>query len=264
VSERAHELETQGFTVLPDRLPPGALARLIARLDALREDADASMLYAEDDLVVAADVKVSPVGLTFFGLLGRAPEMAELILRADLVALLQEVLGTELELEQGSAVISDHTRPFFFWHEHVGGIDGEDFRQDRRTAQAKARIERLVCTIYGTPLDAHHGAMLVYPRKVGDPLLPPHAPGRSPWPGAVQLSAPEGSIVVLDEATWHAVTPMSGPGVRRFVAFFVRRAGLPPNRRVDETIGPAVEADARLARVFQPARAVEGAARGRG
>ncbi len=262
MSATARELEARGFAVLPTRLAPGELETLSSALDRLRADVGAVRLYAEDDVVLGDDVKVSPVGLTFFGVLGRAPELASLFVREDVVPILREVLGSELELEQACGVISDESRPFFFWHNHVGGIDGEDFRA--RAPLAPSRIERLVVTFYATPLDTAHGAMLLHPRAVGDALWPPHPPGRTPWPDATVLDAPAGSIVVLDEATWHAVAPMEASGVRRFVAFFVRRADLPPTRRVDTTIAPALAADAQLASIYRAAAAVDGAPRGRG
>jgi hypothetical protein len=262
VSEGLRELVTQGFTVLPALRDPDAIARLTRALDRLRDEAAPPRLHADDDLVLAEDTKVSAVGLTFFGLLGRAPEIAELFVAEDLIALLREALGPALELEQSCGVLSDEQRPFFFWHHHVGGIDGQDFRGE--SPPPPARLERLVCTIYATPLDEAHGEMLVHPRAVGDSLSPPHTPGRVPWPGATPLRAPAGSVVVLDEATWHAVTPMRAPGLRRFAAFFVRRAGLVPTRRVDDTVAPALAADPRLASIYRAALAVEGAARGRG
>lgn len=265
MSAAADELGAQGWTVLRALRAPRAIDGLIASLDRLAAEVASPVLYSEEDLVLADDVKVSPVGLTFFGLLGRAPELAGLCVEMDLVALLHEVLGPALELEQVSGVISSDARPFFFWHHHLGGIDGQDFRGDRaQLPRPPERIERLVCTIYATALDHAHGQMLVHPRRVGDALRAPCPPGRAPWPSAIALDAPSGSVVVLDEATWHAVTPMTQPGLRHFFAFFVRRAGLPPNRRVDETIGAALRADPRLAAVFEPARAREGAARGRG
>lgn len=262
MSEGLRELVTQGFTVLPALRDLAAIERLTRALDRLRDEAAPPRLHADDDLVLGEDTKVSAVGLTFFGLLGRAPETADLFVGEDLVALLREALGPALELEQSCGVISDEQRPFFFWHHHVGGIDGQDFRGER--PPPPARLERLVCTIYATPLDEAHGEMLVHARAVGDSLAPPHTPGRGPWPGATPLRVPAGSVVVLDESTWHAVTPMRVPGLRRFAAFFVRRAGLAPTRRIDDTIAPALASDPRLGGVYRAAPAAALALRGRG
>jgi hypothetical protein len=262
MSTSASEITSRGWTVLPRVLDAQALDRLVASLDRLRACVVSPGLHACDDVVLADDVKVSAVGLTFFGLLGRAPELSEMFARADLVSLLHEVLGPELELEQSCGVISDETRPFFFWHNHLGGIDGEDFRS--HPGPSSARIRRLVCTFYGTALDGENGRMLVLPRRVGDPLEPPRAPGREPWPEAVALEAAVGSIVVLDEATWHAVTPMSRAGVRRFAACMVRRAGLAPTKRIDPSVAPALAADPRLRATYLPAPAVASARPGRG
>ena len=262
MSACADEILARGWTILPRPLDANALEKLVTTLDRLRSTVASTPLHARDDLVVADDAKVSAVGLAFFGLLERAPELGEMFARPELVALLHEILGAELDLEQCTGVLSDETRPFFFWHNHRGGIDGADFRES--PGPAPARIERLVCTFYGTPLDAENGRMWICSRRVGDALEPPHPPGREPWPDARAIEAPAGSILVLDEATWHAVAPMTRAGTRRFAACMVRRAGLAPTSRVDPSIAPALAAAPRLGAIYRPSPAIANASRGMG
>lgn len=258
MSRSAEELAARGWTLLPEPLDAAATAGLVCVLDRLRAEVGDVPLCAREDRRVAEGATISPVGLTFSGVLDRAPELDTLLLVPGLVALLREVLGDALELELTCAVISDETRPFFFWHNHVGGIDGEDFRG--RLPPPPARLGRLVCTFYATPLDERHGVMLAHPRAVGEPLAAPHPRRDAPWPDAEVVRAPAGSVLVLDEATWHAVTPMQAPGLRRFVAGFVRAAGAPPTRRVDPSIARALAIDARLAAVYRAAPTLDRAA----
>jgi len=111
-------------------------------------------------------------------------------------------------------------------------------------------LERLACTLYASPLDDDHGVMQIWPRPAVGPTAPPFTPGEEPWPGATQLRAPTGSVVVFDQGTWHAVTPMRRTGQRSFFGFFVRRGDLPPTRRSDPRLAEVFAQDPELARAY--------------
>lgn len=233
----AQELRTQGFAVLEGLIPVDETERYAAVMhEHWRRLGEPGLVSIEDE-ILEPGVHVSPVGLTCSGILDRVPELANLLLRPELLELFGELLGPGYELEFGAGVISDHTRGFFFWHHHVGGIDADDVRG--RGYPRFDRVERIGFTLYASPLDDEHGVMLVWPRRADDPTAPPFVPGSTPWPGAYELRAPVGSVVLFEQGTWHAVTPMTRSGKRCFFGFFVRRAGLPATKRRDPSLVPA-------------------------
>jgi hypothetical protein len=227
----------RGYAAIDGVLDAAAVSELHAALHELWQGLGCPALYSRADVVLSDRVHVSPVGLTTVGILDPVPGAARILLEPRVLAAFQSLLGPELEVELSAGVVSDSTRPFFFWHNHVGGIDGEDFRK-RHDGHVDG-VERLACTTYLTPLDDEHGVMLIHPRRVGDPIAPPFHPGSDPWPGAVELRCPAGTTLLLDQTTWHAVTPMRAPGLRAFLSFFVRRRGLPPTVRRDPTLREA-------------------------
>ncbi|MFO7562674.1 MAG: hypothetical protein R6X02_08510 [Enhygromyxa sp.] len=248
LDDHARQLREQGFTCLPGLLPSETTAEFAAALRAQWERLGQPGLYSREDIWLEPGVHVSPVGMTCAGILGRVPGTAAVLLRPELLGLFEAILGPGFELELGAGIVSDHTRPFFFWHHHVGGIDGEDFRG--RPYSDAVRAERVVCTLYCSPVDDEHGTMLVWPRAITDSVAPPFTPSSEPWPGATAVQAPVGTVIVFDQGTWHAVTPMTRTGQRYFVGFFVRRAGLPPTVRRDETIAAALARDPALASAY--------------
>ncbi|PRP97467.1 hypothetical protein ENSA5_33600 [Enhygromyxa salina] len=244
MSEHAAELRERGFTLLEGLIPADEAAGYGAALEQQWRRLGEPDLVSQEDVILGPGVHVSPVGMTVAGILERVPELAKVLLRPELLALFTDLLGPGFELEFSAGVVSDETRGFFFWHHHVGGIDAEDVRG--RAYPRFERAERLGCTLYVTPLDAEQGVMLVWPRRVDDSTAPPFPPGREPWPGATEVRAGAGSVIVFDQGTWHAVTPMARSGQRFFFGFFVRRAGLPPMRRSDPGTVAALAANPAL------------------
>jgi hypothetical protein len=247
------DLRERGFTRFDGLIPRELTVEFAAGLRAEWQRLGQPGLYSREDIWLEPGVHVSPVGMTCAGILGRLPNAATWLLRPELLAVFEAILGPGFELELGAGIVSDHSRPFFFWHHHVGGIDGEDFRG--RPYPTFEHSQRLACTLYCSALDDEHGTMLVWPRAITDSTAPPFAPGSEPWPGATRVQAPVGTVIVFDQGTWHAVTPMTREGQRFFVAFFVRRAGLPPTVRCDHSIGAAIARDPALARAYGGASA---------
>jgi hypothetical protein len=248
MSDAAEHIRTRGFAVIESLVPRAETERHALAMHEQWRRLGEPGLYSLEDVIVAPGVHVSPVGFTCAGILERVPELAELLLRPQLLAVFGELLGPGFEIEYGAGVLSDRTRGFFFWHHHVGGIDAEDVRG--RGYPRFDRIERLGCTLYTNPLDDEHGEMLVWPRRADDSTEPPFPPGREPWPGATRVCAPIGSVVLFDQGTWHAVTPMTRAGLRCFFGFFVRRAGLPPTRRQDASLASVFAHNQALARAY--------------
>jgi hypothetical protein len=248
-ARHAEQLREQGFTVLEALLGVAQVEPHASVMDELWQRVGRPTLYAREDRVLEPDVRVNPVGMTCAGILERIPALADLLLEPRLLAVLEALLGPSFELELGTGVLSDRSRGFFFWHHHAGGIDAEDVRA-LQVYPHHDRVQRLGCTLYASPLDEANGVMLVAPRRFDAPTAPPHPPGTEPWPGAVQVRAPAGSVIMFDEGTWHAVTPMTVPGRRAFFGFFVRRSGLEPTKRQDPSIATALARNPALARAY--------------
>lgn len=248
--DRAQEFRERGFARFENMFSAGEAEGLIAGLEHMWQRLGQPSLVSQADVWHAPHVHVSPVGMTCAGILDHLPAAAAVLLRPELLMFFNEILGAGFELELGAGVLSDDRRPFFFWHHHVGGIDGEDHRGRSNSYPTFGRCERLACSLYASPLDDAHGVMLVWPRAVDASTAPPWPDTEAAWPGATEVRAPAGSVVILDQGTWHAVTPMGRPGRRGFVAFFVRRAGLAPTVRCDASLARAFARDPALAQAY--------------
>ncbi len=247
-AELHRALETEGYAVLPSLVGQAECARYEATLERAWRRVGEPPLFSQEDVHVEPGMHVSPVGLACAGILRHAPGLADLLLRPVLLDLFARTLGEGFELELGTGVVCDASRGFLFWHHHAGGIDEPDLR--RKSYPHPSGVERIGCTLYTTPLDDAFGTLLVHPRRADSPTAPPHEPGRVPWPGAKEVRAPAGSVVLLDQGTWHAATPMRRAGHRYFFAFFVRRAGLAPTKRRDEQTAHALTDHPALARAY--------------
>lgn len=241
-------LKTHGYAVMPSLVTPEEFAPYDVALEAEWQRVGEPPLYSKEDVPIEEGMHVSPVGLACGGILRRIPALADFLLKPTLLAFFERALGTGFELELGSGIVSDASRGFLTWHQHAGGIDEPDLR--RKEYPHGSRVERVGCTLYTSPLDEDHGTLLVHPRAADSSTQPPFEPGRVPWPGTKELHAPAGSVVILDQGTWHAVTPKRAPGRRHFFAFFVRRAGLPRTKRRDESIPLAFAEHGRLAKAY--------------
>jgi len=247
-ADHARELESRGFTVFESLVPESTTAPIRDGLEAIWDRAGRPKLYAWEDVCVGEGLTVSPVGMAVSGVLRRLPVIVDMLLHQRLHELFAEVLGVGYELEMVSGIVSDRSRAFFFWHNHIGGIDGEDYRG--RPHPRVSDVERLACTYYASPLDAAHGTMLVHPRARGDATEAPQPETLEQWEGAIELTAPVGSVLVLDQCTWHSVKPMSCGGRRYFVGSFVRRAGLPATVRSDPSVAEVLASDDRVRRTY--------------
>ena len=55
---------------------------------------------------------------------------------------------------------------------------------------------------------------MLYPRAVTDTTAPPFDQEREHWSGEVVVQCPAGTVALVDQATWHAVRPQRGTGMR--------------------------------------------------
>src|SRR5690606_36339307 len=133
------------------------------------------------------------------------------------------------------AVLCDATRPFFSWHNHIGGIDVEDVRA-RGDFPRFTASERVIGVLYLDDVDEDGGELRALPRALAAPTEPPHDRMRERWPGQVRLHFPAGSTLVLEQCTWHAVMPRRRPGLRAFIGAYLTARRAPPTAAVDTSL----------------------------
>lgn len=239
VAEAADSLREHGYAVLPGVVPADGVTRMRSAIDALLDEIQPDALFSKEPRWLAPDLQVAGTGLVFHGLLGRAPGLADDMLPPLAYQLMHEVLGEGVFIEFSGGVVCDQSRPFFSWHHHVGGIDDELSRQ-RGRLPAGERPERIAMLLYLDEIGPELGQLLVDPARRTGP--PPHPVEQHAWPGMVGVAGPAGTIVFLDQVTWHAVTPKTLPGLRRFVGLWFAAADAPPSEGVDSTLH-ALETD---------------------
>jgi hypothetical protein len=199
----------------------------------LHAEAGSPACYAPEPKAVAPETEISTTGLVFYKFIKKCPENADLIVHPEVVAAIRGYLGDEMRLEVAGAVIADANRPFFAWHTHIGGPDDSKYRRDKIFPRYEAP-ERVMTLHYLDDLDDDNGPLLVYPRRVTDPTPPPHDLDALDWPGEVVLNVRRGSVVVLDQCTWHAVRRKTSPGIRSFVGCYFRSPRGPATEWVDD------------------------------
>jgi hypothetical protein len=148
-----------------------------------------------------------------------------------------------------AGVVSDHTRPFLEWHMPVGGIDDERYRRQGLLPRFE-RPERISMLVYLDDMDERSGQLLVYPRKITDPMTPPQPISSRAWDGQVAVKGPAGTAVFMEQSTWHAVLPRVDTSPRMFVGFWFAASHAAHAERTDETLRGLGAADEVLASVL--------------
>jgi len=214
----AEQLRARGYAVFEGFLGPSEASMLRDRLLTIAEPVRPATLYEPDTRELGDWAAVSASGLALRGFASRHPELLDRYLRPVLVALLRETLG-EVRVEEIGALISDRARPFFRWHTHIGGEDeGVRFKSGRWPRPD--RVERVLTLLYLDDVDEEAGALYVLPRSVGDPTEPPGDIDRIEWPGRLALRPKAGTLVALEQCTWHAAAPRQRPGERVLAAAY--------------------------------------------
>ena len=232
----SRQLRDESYTVMPGLYAPDRVADLRAVMERLYRDLGSPPPYGQGVRWIAENLEVSSTGFVIHKLLGFTRALHHGLLPREAVEVVRRVLGADMHLEMVGGVISDHTRPFFEWHMHVGGIDDEAYRRNglRPTFTSPQRVAMLV---YLDEMRAESGQLLVYPRKVTDPIDPPFPVGQTHWDGEVAVVGPPGTVVMLEQSTWHAVRPSSiEDSLRMFVGFWFAAADATAAQRVDESL----------------------------
>ena len=176
-------------------------------------------LSANPPVYPAPDVEIGPAGIVFHKLTAHYPEMAARLYKSHIIAAIRALLGDDMHLELPAAAMSDSSRPFFDWHVHIGGVDDAYFK-GRRVFPTFERSERVTVLLYLDDLTEDNGRLLVYPRKLTDPTTAPYDTKLQTWPGMVEIGCPRGSMVVLEQCTWHAARQKRSPGTRGFIGSY--------------------------------------------
>ena len=193
--------------VLPRLLSPELSARIIRDLEADYGDGSRAN---KDDGHVLRDVGDG------------CAAAREALSHPEVLEVVAAYLGGEVRVEVTAGIVSDSRRPFMPWHCHVGGLDQERVRSLLPTLHLDTP-RRVMCLAYPGGCDAESGPLLVSPRRLGDPLGPPGDPEDARWPSAVEIRAAPGTVVVADEALYHAVLPQRRAGLRVLIgAYYVR------------------------------------------
>jgi hypothetical protein len=215
LSRHLDELATQGYTVLSGIYSSADIGVFRTTLEAIYDELGCPLLTRKDKADLGRGCVMSGSGLAIGRLLDHAPELAPRMLHPDVQAVLRGALGPQVEAEVIGGVISDHHRPMHPWHTHIGGPD-EDI-VDPAVACSELEIARVSLLVYLDELEPGAGQLMIYPRRLCDPIAPPVDDERGQWDGRVLLSCSAGTAVVIEERTWHAATIRTFPGFRMFV-----------------------------------------------
>ncbi|NUO54601.1 MAG: hypothetical protein HOV80_37655 [Polyangiaceae bacterium] len=152
------------------------------------------------------------------------PRAVDAVVHPEGLGAIRGYIGEDIRLEALAGIVSDRRRPFMQWHAHVGGIE-QDRVKPELASMRLSHPRRVMVLAYPGGCEGDAGALMVMPRRLADPLAPPHAPSELSWPGAETIHAAPGSVLVADEAVYHAVMQRRIDGPRCIVgAYFVRTA----------------------------------------
>jgi hypothetical protein len=232
----ANQLIERSYAVLPDYWDPAKLARVRRSLTELYERLDQPPLWSRKPRWLGDNVEISNTGLVIHKLLSFVPQLHADLLDAELIALIRATLGADMHLEFAGAVISDHTRPFFQWHNHVGGIEDEKYRR-LGLRPAIEKPERLAMIVYLDAMGPETGQLLIHPHRVSGAADPPGPIEQPDWPGRVAVTGGPGTVVLIDQTTWHAAQTRVQTGeLRMFFGLWFAAACVAETERVDESL----------------------------
>lgn len=234
-SSHVRSLRERGYTVFERAYDDAEVGRLTATMTRLHALAGRPECFSREVKRLAPEIELCTTGLVFYKFIKWCPEHADLMVRPDIVSAIRGYLGADAELELTGMVIADAHRPFFAWHTHIGGIDDSKYRHAGVWPQFE-EPQRLMTLLYTQDLKGDNGPLLVYPRRVDEPTAPPHDLSRVEWPDQIELEVPRGSVVIMDQCTWHAVRAKTSAGLRSFVGCYFKSPKAPATDWVDESL----------------------------
>jgi hypothetical protein len=236
-ADHAKMLRERGYAVLEGLYDAREVETLRTPITQRYREIGAPPTFARPPVEPASRVEVSVVGLVFHELGRHLPELAPRLFHPTVIETARAVLGEDAFLEYAAAVVNRDERPFFPWHAHMGGVDNVVYRKGG-VFPRYAEPERITGLIYLDDLTEETGTLLVAPRAMDDPTAPPHDPNQEDWPEQVELACRRGTVVLLDQSTWHAARPMRRKGLRSFIAFYLTSPRAAPTSWVDRSFTP--------------------------
>jgi ectoine hydroxylase-related dioxygenase (phytanoyl-CoA dioxygenase family) len=236
-AEHSRELLERGYTVFESLYEPEWVARILAEITDIHTELGHPRCWSPTAQELRPGINLCAAGLAVRRLVRMRPHLAASIIRPAVVAVLRDVLGHDMVLEIAGCVVSDSSRPFFGWHMHVGGVDDGEYRKSGNWPTVGKAMQRVMTLTYLQDLNDDNGPMLIFPRKLGEPTAPPQDLDALDWAGQVELRVPAGSLVVVDESTWHAVRPKRDAGLRVFVGLGYAAREAPIGGWADDEVG---------------------------
>lgn len=236
----AREIIDSGYTVFEQAWSPAEVRRLRAMI-VERFEAEPNLpeqLWTTKDYQINDSVSMAYTGVVIYSMVRDRPEIAELLFKPEIIASLREVLGSDMAIEVVGAVVTDETRPFFAWHTHIGGYDDGDIQSSGKWPTVTS-ADRITTLLYLDDIDDEGGMLLVYPREVRDPTAPIGDP-HSEWDGQIEVPVRKGSLVAMEQCTWHTARPMKREGLRVFLGVNYRSRRIPAPDWADETLAAGV------------------------
>jgi hypothetical protein len=247
----AREIRDRGFTVFDRAFSADEVAFLRDRVEQRYEGLGRPKTYARPPLEPAPDVEIAVVGLVLYKLGVHCPELAPHLVKPEIVRTIRDVLGDDMHLEFTSAVVCNGARPFFPWHTHIGGVDNVAYRKEKLFPTFE-RSERVTTLLYLDDLTPEAGTLLAYPRRVDEPTPPPHDPSAEEWQGQIEVACPRGSVVVMEQCTWHAARPKRSAGLRSYIACYFTSSAAKKTSWVDDSLRPWAPEGSLLASILLP------------
>ncbi len=221
-------LRERGWAVIENVYSNEECEQMRALVDDVWRSSGSPVPYDPGEVMLGQGISLSSAGFVCRELLLHAPSVARFLDREAVLDVVDTVLGPESLIESVAGNLNDETRPFCYWHHHAGGIHAGYFRARAQYPEPQGAITRLVCVVYLDGLSNVNGEMLVWPRKPEDSASPPFDDfGKTSWEGQDVVHCGDGSLVLLDELTWHAVRPQARLGRRRYIGFYALIPGHP-------------------------------------
>lgn len=235
VGSAAHQLLTRGYAVFESLHDDVELSRWRALLAEIHAGHGAPPCYSRLPRPIAPGVEIGRTGFVIAKLLERRLDLAAAFLQPPVVDALREALGQDVRIELTAAILADASRPPFPWHTHIGGQDDTQLKLTGAWPSF-VRPRRIGTLLYLEDLDAAGGPLVLMPRTIDEPTGPVGDPDVESWPGEVVLTVPRGTVVALDECTWHSVRPRTAPGLRTLLACNYVATSAPPSPVVEESV----------------------------
>lgn len=231
----ATQLFERGYAVFERAYSPDEVQLLRGLMVDTYERLGRPPLRANPPVRPAEDVEIGPAGVVFHKLTRHHPEVAGRLFKRTIVDTIRCLLGDDMYLELPAGALSDSDRPFFDWHTHIDGVD-DAYYKNKRAFPTFARSKRVTHLLYLDDLSVENGQLLVMPRKLTDPTPPPFDTKLERWEGQVAIDCPAGSVVVLEQCTWHAALRKTTPGIRAFVGSYFASGDTAPTPICDPTL----------------------------